>query len=129
MSLMSKIKHRTVPLFAASVLAAGSGNAGAQERPLYLDGDKPVEARVEDLLARLTLEEKVSLVHADSPFSVAGVPRLGISELRMDDGPMGVREESAPWQHVDDFSTAMPATLGLAATWNPDLAERRRHGG
>jgi beta-glucosidase len=120
---MSKIKHRTVPLFAASVLAAGSGNAGAQERPLYLDGDKPVEARVEDLLARLTLEEKVSLVHADSPFSVAGVPRLGISELRMDDGPMGVREESAPWQaHMDDFSTAMPATLGLAATWNPDLA-------
>jgi beta-glucosidase len=35
---------------------------------------------------------------------------------------MGVREEGAPWQHVDDFSTAMPATLGLAATWNPDLA-------
>jgi beta-glucosidase len=120
---MSKIKHRTMPLFAASVLAAGSGNAGAQERPLYLDGAKPVEARVEDLLSRLTLEEKVSLVHADSPFSVAGVPRLGISELRMDDGPMGVREESAPWQaHMDDFSTAMPATLGLAATWNPDLA-------
>jgi beta-glucosidase len=123
MSLMCQIKHRTMPLFAASVLAAGSGNAGAQQRPLYLDGAQPVEARVEDLFARLTLEEKVSLVHADSPFSVAGVPRLGISELRMDDGPMGVREESAPWQaHIDDFSTAMPATLGLAATWNPDLA-------
>jgi len=89
MSLMSKIKHRTVPLVAASVLAAGSGNAGAQERPLYLDGAQPVEARVEDLLARLTLEEKVSLVHADSPFSVSGVPRLGILELRMDDGPLG----------------------------------------
>ena len=122
MNLMSKIKHRTMPLVAASVVAAGSGNAGAQERPLYLDGAKPVGARVEDLLARLTLEEKVSLVHADSPFSVSGVPRLGISELRMDDGPMGVREEGASWQHVDDFSTAMPATLGLAATWNPDLA-------
>jgi beta-glucosidase len=120
---MSKIKHRTMPLFAASVLAAGSGNAGAQERPLYLDGAKPVEARVEDLLSRLTLEEKVSLVHADSPFSVAGVPRLGISELRMDDGPMGVREEGgSPAAYLDDFSTAMPATLGLAATWNPDLA-------
>jgi beta-glucosidase len=123
MRLISKIKHRIIPLFALSVLAAGSRNAGAQERPLYLDGTKPVEARVEDLLSRLTLEEKVSLVHADSHFSVAGVPRLGVSELRMDDGPMGVREEDRSWQgHVDDFSTAMPATLGLAATWNTDLA-------
>ena len=123
MSLMSKIKHGAMPLVAASVVAAGSGNAGALERPLYLDDAKPVEARVEDLLTRLTLEEKVALVHADSHFSVAGVPRLGVSELRMDDGPMGVREEGASWQaHLDDFSTAMPATLGLAATWNPDLA-------
>jgi len=123
MSLMSKIKHRTMPLVAASVVAAGSRNAGAQELPLYLDGAKPVEARVEDLLSRLTLEEKVSLVHADSQFSVAGVPRLGVSELRMNDGPMGVREESGSRPaHVDDFSTAMPATLGLAATWNTNLA-------
>ena len=123
MKLISKIMHRTISLFALSVLVAGFGNAGAQERPLYLDGTKPVEARVEDLLSRLTLEEKVSLVHADSHFSAAGVPRLGVSELRMDDGPMGVREEDRSWQgHVDDFSTAMPATLGLAATWNTDLA-------
>jgi beta-glucosidase len=120
---MSKIKHRTIPLFAVSVLAASSGNVGAQEHPLYLDGTKPVEARVEDLLSRLTLEEKVSLVHAASRFSVAGVPRLGIAELWMDDGPMGVREDDRSQQaHIDDFSTAMPATLGLAATWNPDLA-------
>ena len=41
----------------------------------------------------------------------------------MDDGPMGVREESRHgMSHIDDFSTAMPATLGLAATWNTDLA-------
>jgi beta-glucosidase len=110
-------------LFALSVLAAGSGNAGAQERPLYLDGTKPVEARVEDLLSRLTLEEKVSLVHADTRFSVAGVPRLGVPGLQMSDGPMGVREEERSSEaRVDDFSTAMPATLGLAATWNTGLA-------
>jgi beta-glucosidase len=123
MRLVSKIGRYTGLLFVLAVLPAGWGTAGAQERPVYLDGAKPVGARVEDLLARLTLEEKVSLVHADSHFSVAGVPRLGIAELRMDDGPMGVREEDRSWQaHTDDFSTAMPATLGLAATWNPDLA-------
>jgi len=127
MSLMSKIKHRTLPLVAASVLAAGSGNAGAQERPLYLDGAKPVEARVADLLSRLTLEEKVSLVHAQSNFSTAGVPRLGIPELWMDDGPLGVREEVGEGgvilNHKDDFATAMPGTLGLAATWDVNLAK------
>ena len=126
MSLMSNIKHRSMPLFAASVLAAGAGNAGAQERPLYLDGAKPVEARVEDLLARLTLEEKVSLVHANAHFSTAGVPRLGIPELIMDDGPLGVREEVGEHgvilNHKDDFATAMPGALGLAATWNTNLA-------
>src|ERR1039458_8305994 len=123
MRLISKIKHRIIPLFALSVLAAGSGNAGAQERPPYLDDTKPVEARVEDLLSRLTLEEKVSLVHADTRFTVAAVPRLGIPGLQMSDGPIGVRQEER-WSdtNVVDFSTAMPATLGLAATWNPNLA-------
>jgi beta-glucosidase len=127
MSLMSKIKHRTLPLFAVSVLAASSGNASAPERPLYLDGTKPVEVRVEDLLSRLTLEEKVSLVHADSLFAVAGVPRLGIPDLKMDDGPLGVREEVGEHgvilNHKDDFASAMPGTLGLAATWDVDLAK------
>lgn len=127
MRLMSKIKHRIIPLLALSVLAAGSGNAGAQERPLYLDGTKPVAARVEDLLSRLTLEEKVSLVHANAHFSTAGVPRLGIPDLKMDDGPLGVREEVGEHgvilNHKDDFATAMPGTLGLAATWDVDLAK------
>ncbi len=101
-------------------------SASAQEHPLYIDSNQPVEKRVDDLLSRLTLDEKVSLVHADSNFSTAGVPRLGIPKLWMDDGPLGVREEVGEQFKVagrtDDFATAMPATLGLAATWNPDLA-------
>jgi len=127
MKLISTIKHHTISLFALSVLAAGFGNAGAQERPLYLDGTKPVEARVEDLLSRLTLEEKVLLVHANAHFSTAGVPRLGLPDLIMDDGPLGVREEVGErgviLNHKDDFATAMPGTLGLAATWDVDLAK------
>jgi beta-glucosidase len=109
------------------VLAANVGTARAQEHPLYLDNQQPVAVRVNDLLPRLTLEEKVSLVHANSNFSTAGVPRLGIPELIMDDGPLGVREEVDnhfhALGHVDDFATAMPGTLGLAATWDTNLAQ------
>ena len=102
------------------------GVARAQERPLYLNDQQSIEARVNDLLSRLTLEEKVSLVHANGNFTTAGVPRLGIPELIMDDGPLGVREEVDnhfhDLGHVDDFATAMPGALGLAATWDTNLA-------
>ena len=61
-----------------TALVAAVGFLRAEERPLYLDSNQPVEKRVEDLLARLTLEEKISLVHADSKFTTAAIPRLGI---------------------------------------------------
>ncbi len=113
-------------LLVLSVMLAGLAGAFAQERPIYLDRTQPIEARVNDLLARLTLEEKVSLVHANGNFSTAGVPRLGVPELIMDDGPLGVREEVGDHFRIlhqtDDFATAMPGTLGLAATWDTNLA-------
>src|ERR1017187_5305458 len=92
----------------------------------YLDPNQPLETRVEDLLSRLTLAEKISIIHADSKFTTAAIPRLGIPRRWMSDGPHGVREDVGPdtWQpagHTDDFSTAMPAGICLAATWNPDL--------
>ncbi len=101
----------------------------AQERPLYLDPSQPREARVEDLLPRMTLEEKVSILHADSKFSTAAIPRLGMPRRWLSDGPHGVREDIGPdtWQpagHTDDFSTAMPCGICLAATWNPALAQK-----
>ncbi len=101
----------------------------AQERPLYLDPSQPREARVEDLLPRMTLEEKVSILHADSKFSTAAIPRLGLPRRWLSDGPHGVREDIGPdtWQpagHTDDFSTAMPCGIALAATWNPALAQK-----
>ena len=109
----------------ALCLVTGASVLGA-EQPLYLDNSQPISARVNDLLSRLTLEEKDSLVYANSTFSVAGVPRLGIPELWMDDGPLGVREEVGVGfrnlNRTDDFATAMPATLGLAATFDTNLA-------
>src|SRR5476651_213920 len=106
--------------------AAAASVLCAEAQPLYLDDSKPVEARVADLLPRLTLEEKVSLCYGNSTFTTAGIARLGIPELWMDDGPMGVREEVGNgfrnMGRTDDFATAMPATLGLAATFNTNLA-------
>jgi len=99
---------------------------GAENPPRYLDAKLPIESRVDDLLSRLTLAEKISLVHADSKFTTAAIPRLGIPRRWLDDGPHGVREDIGPdtWLpagRTDDFATAMPAGICLAATWNPEL--------
>ena len=95
----------------------------------YRNAALPLEVRVADLLSQLTLKEKVSLLHADTKFSIPGIPRLGIPPLTMSDGPQGVREEVKPdsWEPAgrnDDFATALPSGIGLAATWNPALLER-----
>ena len=69
-----------------------SGTVAAQT-PVYLDETKPMEDRIEDALSRMTLEEKVALCHAQSKFSSPGVPRLGLPENWMTDGPHGIRAE------------------------------------
>ncbi|WP_270569469.1 glycoside hydrolase family 3 C-terminal domain-containing protein [Coprobacter secundus] len=96
-------------------------------KPVYLDESQPIEKRVEDALTRMTLEEKVKMCHAQSKFSSYGVPRLGIPELWMSDGPHGIREEvlwdewnGAHW--TSDSCIAFPALTCLAATWDPQMA-------
>ena len=123
---------KSIPFLAAACLAAAAATlpaAAADPLPIYLDTNQPVEVRVDDLLSRMTLEEKISIVHADSKFTTAAVPRLGIPRRWLDDGPNGVREDIGPdtWApagRTDDFSTAMPVGICLAATWNPGLAYR-----
>lgn len=95
--------------------------------PVYLDDSRPIEERVEDALGRMTTEEKVAMLHAQSKFSSAGVPRLGIPEFWTTDGPHGIRPEvmwdeweQAKW--TNDSCTAFPALTCLAATWNPDMS-------
>lgn len=116
----------------AALWGVQTGSAAAQSaanaKPAYLDAGRPIEERVEDALARMTLEEKVTLCHAQSKFSSAGVPRLGIPEMWMSDGPHGIRAEKL-WDEWDDAGwtsdscTAFPALTCLAATWNPTLAD------
>lgn len=95
--------------------------------PIYLDDSKKMEDRIEDALARMTLEEKIAVIHAQSNFTTPGVPRLGIPDIKMTDGPHGVNRElewngweSAGW--TNDAATAFPAMTCLAATFNPELS-------
>ena len=112
-------------LFTLAV-AASFVNAGAAI-PVYQDETKPLDERVEDALSRMTLQEKANMIHAQGKFSSAGVPRLGIPDLWMSDGPHGVRAEINwnDWGYsnrTNDSITAFPALTALAATWNPDLS-------
>ena len=88
-----------------------------------------LETRIDSILTLLTLEEKVAMCHAQSQFSSPGVPRLGIPELWMSDGPHGIRGEInwSNWDYsgwTNDYITAFPALTCLAATFNPSLSKQ-----
>ena len=112
---------------AAAVLLALSSCCNNSNTPVYLDESQPLEKRVEDALSRMTLQEKVRILHAQSKFSSAGVPRLGIPELWTTDGPHGIRPE-VKWDEWDqagwtnDSCTAFPALTCLAATWSEEMS-------
>lgn len=114
--------------FATAALALTlSVNAAPTSKPIYLDVNQPIEARVQDALGRMTTEEKIAIIHAQSKFSSPGVQRLGIPELWTSDGPHGVRTDVLwdEWNQAgqtNDSVTAFPALTCLAATWNPDMA-------
>ncbi len=97
------------------------------QTPVYLDETKSVEQRIEDALSRMTLDEKIAVIHAQSKFSSPGVKRLGFPDLWTDDGPHGVRpdvlwDEWVQAGQTNDSCVAFPALTCLAATWNPDMA-------
>ena len=128
-SLKIIMKHSFLRINSLSaVLLAMTAQVMAQEpTPPYLDDNQPIEVRVEDALSRMTLKEKIAIIHAQSKFSSPGCSRLGIPELWMSDGPHGVRMEFVwdNWDHADwtnDSCTAYPALTCLAATFNPELA-------
>ncbi len=109
-----------------SILLLATAGANAQSKPAT-----STDAKIAAIIKKLTLEEKIAMVHANGLFSSAGVKRLGIPELVSDDGPLGVREEVKPgWGSANlltDSATFFPNGSALAATWNPELAYRYGH--
>ena len=86
-------------------------------------------AKIDSIISILTLKEKIAMCHAQSKFSSAGIPRLGIPEIWMSDGPHGIRPEMNwdDWNYANwtnDYVTAFPALTCLAATFNPRLSEK-----
>ena len=118
---------RLISTIVIALMLATTTVSAQKAKPIYLDNNAPLEQRVEDALSRMTLHEKIQVIHAQSKFTSAGVPRLGIRQLNMDDGPHGVREELewntwSPAQWTNDSIVAFPSLTCLAATWNRDLA-------
>src|SRR5262252_872020 len=96
-----------------SVLLVTLNSASAQTA----DGSRAeVERRVESLLGKMTLEEKIDLLGGVDDFFIRALPRLNLSRLKMADGPIGVRNFGE--------ATTMAGGIALTASWNPQLAER-----
>lgn len=113
-------------LFLLGLLVCG-GFAAMADTPVYLDETKPIEERIDDALNRMTLDEKIAVIHAQSKFSAAGVPRLGFPDLWTDDGPHGVRPDVLwdEWRQAgqtNDSCVAFPALTCLAASFDPSLS-------
>jgi len=114
-------------LLSLFTLISASAMAQTNTIPVYLDESKPVEQRIQDALSKMTLEEKIAMLHAQSKFSSPGVPRLGIPEFWTTDGPHGVRPE-VMWDEWDqagwtnDSIIAYPALTALSATWNKKMS-------
>jgi Beta-glucosidase-related glycosidases len=103
---------------------------GAAQAQKALTKEDLQEQKIQSIIKKMTIQEKVGMLHANSKFYVSGVKRLGIPEWTLSDGPHGVRAEinRHDWAYAgwtNDSSTCFPPGTALAASWNPKLAYER----
>ncbi len=120
---MRATKSTLITILGVLAVVTGCRGPGDTAAPDPAAPDTPED--VESLLAQMTLQEKVDMIHASSSFTAGGVARLGIPEIVMSDGPHGVRHEHTRGYDkatgVEDSSTYLPVGTALAATWNKEL--------
>ncbi|MGV8829364.1 MAG: beta-glucosidase H [Breznakibacter sp.] len=102
-----------------SILICLTFSWGAAQQHPFDDRTSALEQRVQNLISLMTLEEKIDMMAGYNDFYIHPVERLGVPAFIMADGPMGL----ASWG-IHGRGTAFPATLGLAATWNNELAAK-----
>ncbi|HEX2967541.1 MAG TPA: glycoside hydrolase family 3 C-terminal domain-containing protein [Bacteroidales bacterium] len=100
---------------------------GATEEKLHKSSLYQYDKRIDEIIGKMTLEEKIDMLHAKHMFVSAGVPSQGIADIKYADGPFGIREEMQPnnWNPLglqNDKATFFPTGSALAATWSPELA-------
>jgi beta-glucosidase len=128
---------RVVVIVFSLGLAAGSSNSqtpapsAVPANAPYKNAALPVETRVKDLLSRMTLEERATMLSGSGWMESASIVRLGIPAIKMADGPMGVRSwagssaiTNSSANPVKVLTTSFPAGVAMAATWDTDLVER-----
>ena len=118
------LMNHTRAMITAIVTLLLAGNAAGQVRKSAL---LQYDTQIDGIISRMTLEEKINMLHAKHMFVSAGVERLGIADMKYADGPFGIREEMQPdgWTPlgwVNDKATFFPTGSALAATWSPELA-------
>ncbi len=116
--------NHTRTMITAIVTLLLAGNVAGQVRKSAL---LQYDTQIDGIISRMTLQEKINMLHAKHMFVSAGVERLGIADMKYADGPFGIREEMQPdgWMPlgwVNDKATFFPTGSALAATWSPELA-------
>ena len=119
------MKHSATSIILAAIMAAAIA-AGCSSGMSLQDRLTVNDRKINKIIAQMTLEEKVEMLHSKTNMSSEGVPRLGIQDIKYTDGPFGIREENGdgfrPLGWKLDSATYFPTGSALAATWSKEMA-------